>query len=445
MAEQSQQHASPGVVSSIALRVELFFGFWFGSSRFDKSARPDFDPADIAAYRAAKGHRLQHLKKNFRRRGAQVTAAQLGEPAAAQQHVAPEQHAAEQPAEPQQPAEPEQREVPADANGEQAPVAANDQPSPPVVEDYVAQWHPKFVFMQIFVCAVLWLIFVIRGDYLGEGPEHWSAGLDSFSPGSTDLSWAGPNCEDHRGQVYRWVSYQFTHLGFWHLFCNAFTLFFLGVPLEGYRGSVRIAVVFNVGIIAGALVYLVLESHRMMFGFSSGCFALLGMHYQALIVNWKETPFRYEILSVLLILTFSQVFVWATGRDFSKLDMSTFCNLGGLLAGFIFSPSIVRNFEVSKCERIFGVMLACVGIALLVFAVTWIGIHQAPINIFEAARGEEGYCWYRQAYNFSMNATHSLCVRCSDASCIDAWSLKADIYSVVLDECRAQGWFYDGR
>merc|ERR1719424_1148857 len=78
------------------------------------------------------------------------------------------------------------------------------------------QTMPLFVVAQCLVVFMGWTYTAFR-----DGTE--AGGLESLYPGWTDLALT-QDCEDYRPQVYRWLSYQFSHANFTHVFTNSFLL-----------------------------------------------------------------------------------------------------------------------------------------------------------------------------------------------------------------------------
>ena len=54
-----------------------------------------------------------------------------------------------------------------------------------------------------------------------------------------------------RSDVWRYLTYQFLHAGFPHIFGNLLMQLFLGIPLELVHGTVRVGMVYTVGVTVG--------------------------------------------------------------------------------------------------------------------------------------------------------------------------------------------------
>jgi membrane associated rhomboid family serine protease len=277
------------------------------------------------------------------------------------------------------------------------------------------------------------------------GRDPWLAGLDSIKRGSTDLRWAGPECEDYRGQVWRWITYQFTHVGVGHIFANCLLLVVFGTALEGHEGSVRMFLLWNAGVVAGALCWFVGGAHGCVVGSSAGVYSLVGVQFEDLIMNWRERHFHWCALFVLLAYALLDAVTWLWSMDLQKVDYSYSIAVGGGLAGLIIGSFMGRNYVMTRKDKLLISGLSLLGVALTLFALIWLGTHETPVSIWEAGAGEDGWCWVGQFYGRRINATSWQCVRCATKECIEEWTTRRNMAPVSVSACEAQGWYYDER
>merc|ERR1719210_44468 len=78
---------------------------------------------------------------------------------------------------------------------------------------------------------------------------------------------------------------------------NCLLALIFGISLEGFHGPIRMFIMFNSGVLGGACCYLVSDVHTRVVGMSGGCYALLGMHFGDLIINFHEESQADELLS----------------------------------------------------------------------------------------------------------------------------------------------------
>mmetsp|Transcript_97865 Transcript_97865/g.204058 ORF Transcript_97865/g.204058 Transcript_97865/m.204058 type:complete len:492 (-) Transcript_97865:56-1531(-) len=446
----------------IAYRLVMFCFFWLGARRFQPEGRRHFDPTDVEAFQKYPAGKWEFLLQNFHvrwsidhffdRKGRFGTikgqffccsCCCWEKPVAEVETKKTEVEIVKE------------EVVVTDKKGE---VKCLEEDVHVVVETrqperLVHQHFPIFVVAQCVLCIFFWLLWTVLGPsdeqkelYGEDAPELEIAGLDNFWPGQTQLLWSGPYCEDLRAEVWRWWTYQYTFWNGWHLLGNVFGLLFLGISLEGLLGTTRVFLAFNAGIIGSAIMYFIFEAHRVLVGMSGGVFALLGMHFQQLLMNWSETRHHWPVLFVLIALGCIEILALKTDQLFTHLDMAMSCNLGGLVAGFLVSADLIMDFKVAKFERWSMVVTSLLFAAVFGFCIFWlISNEDKPINVFEKGDLSEGYCWYRQSITYYANHTVQECVRCSTRSCIDLWMHLEGRSFIHLDDCRSKGWFYAGR
>jgi len=309
------------------------------------------------------------------------------------------------------------------------------------------QYLPAFTVLQSLVCLVLW-VFWRDGD-LG--------GLDAIYPLKTDLclQW---DCVDYRSEAWRWWTYQFTHVGVTHILGNCFMTLFFGINLEGVHGWWRMFIMFNVGVFGGSCCTFVADPHTRVVGMSGGCYALVGMHFGDVLLNFNEmkraaehfkqmpkdqqkdiaTIWRKMIISpaqkvaALLLLTTVDI---VQGYLTRGGGVSLSAHFGGFVAGFLICIVIGHNLVVQGHERCFWLAALLAGVCCITFCMIW-GMSWPPQDIFERVR----WCWGRQIANvtaFGDNQWH--CVRCPDDACIARWHVQRYIANVTDRTCQRNG------
>lgn len=283
-------------------------------------------------------------------------------------------------------------------------------------ESMIAEYKPIFVVSQISLCIVLWVAGALGATNGDVGQVFTSVGgLEFWFPGDTKL-FVHKDCTNHAWEVWRWITYQWTHGSFTHITMNSILTLMFGIPLEGFHGHLRIIFIFNVGVVGGALSHMVSKTHDGgLVGMSAGCYALMGMRMADLVLNWFQNRWRKVYLLVLILLIIFDILV----AQFAKPDDPTghSAHLGGYVAGLIMGVLFVRNLKVSNWERYFQAIALAIGLALTIFCVAWTA-QWAPRSI----RDTTPWCWARQMYDptiFGDKNWH--CIRCADQTCIDTW------------------------
>eukprot|EP00428_Durinskia_dybowskii_P023437 CAMPEP_0170237472 /NCGR_PEP_ID=MMETSP0116_2-20130129/18486_1 /TAXON_ID=400756 /ORGANISM="Durinskia baltica, Strain CSIRO CS-38" /LENGTH=637 /DNA_ID=CAMNT_0010488275 /DNA_START=1 /DNA_END=1915 /DNA_ORIENTATION=- len=280
-------------------------------------------------------------------------------------------------------------------------------------EQVVGQTPPVFVILQ---CAAAFLLWVF-----GQGREaDPMSGLESFAYGQTSLLLQKDCSEDFRYHAWRWLSYQFTHVGISHIGFNCLMVILMGIPLEGFNGTFVTFLMFNVGVFGGACCWMVSDVHTETVGMSGGCYSLIGMMLGDLVMNWADTKNARTVLMMILIIPAVDL----TQAYFASHDnVSNSAHFGGTIAGLIAGIILGRNIHVSAFERKLQVVTVVVGALLAAFCLFWALQDPVPMDIWEQVR----FCWHRQVVSLNLfNDTAPHCVRCDNQDCVQRWVTAID-------------------
>lgn len=266
---------------------------------------------------------------------------------------------------------------------------------------------PVFIIMQVTNALGLWYM---ANQTTGEE----RAGLDSFAVGLTDLR-TSTDCVDHRLEVWRLYTYQFTHLSFYHVLCTCLTSF-LGIPLERRHGCFRLFMLFNAGVLGGALSHSVTDIHRPFVGMEGGNCAIFGACFADLVLNWTTKSFRgCEIVAMVLMVAAAAVndyMVGSFGPQFGGM-------IAGLLAGFMFCRSEVL---ARRCIALLRCFAAIVSFFFFVCCLLWT-VQWPPRNMLET--DTDAFCWTALVSNVALYQDQNWhCAYCGDLSCIARWSTQ---------------------
>ncbi|CAE7037859.1 Rhbdl2 [Symbiodinium natans] len=281
-------------------------------------------------------------------------------------------------------------------------------------EFFVMQSFPIFTLIQ---SLVIFLSYVVLSSTSGKG----LAGLETFFPGRTDLALTNAAltlqteapCQDYRWQLWRPITYQYSHASFSHMIGNVLLLVLCGINLEGFHGSLRMMWMFEVGVLGGAGAVCVFDSHTRVVGMSGGAYALLGMQLGDVLLNWerKSAPYRLAFI-FLLVLVEVMLFLFNT-QD----EISYSAHLGGGVAGLLLVIVFGRNLTVKTYDlEVQVIRLAKVLLfGLAAFCICWSLIHWPPMSLLD----QVPWCWAREVSNemlFGDGEFH--CVRCDGPACI---------------------------
>ena len=149
-------------------------------------------------------------------------------------------------------------------------------------------------------------------------------------------------CIVEEGETYRIFTSMFLHFGIEHLINNMLVLFVLGSRLERVIGSLRFAVIYFLGGIAGNVVSLLYDLKQgetaVSAGASGAVFAVMGGMILVVLCNKG----RLEDLSMRQILVLA---VFSLYFGFTSSGVDNAAHLGGFLAGFILAVIVYHPWR----------------------------------------------------------------------------------------------------
>jgi membrane associated rhomboid family serine protease len=308
--------------------------------------------------------------------------------------------------------------------------------------------QPYFTIIWPTLVFLLWFFGAFAEMEKDENKlKSWStiqAGLDTISPGNTLLQ-VHSVCDDYRVSfwLYRCYLYQFTHTGFAHVLGNCVITWVLGIRLEKLHGTIKMALFFNIGVIGGACCYYVASAHDIVVGMSGGVYALQGMHWAYLFLNWSEK--RHPFLWALMLSCWigfdllNQYVLVEDGSNAAKVSGST--HLGGAAAGFLVATMSGENLVEKPWEKHRKWIAGALLFGLWCFCFFW-GWSWPPKTVFDTSP----WCWKQLVFNSShFGDANWHCVRCGNregSTCIETWQSQVWRNSVTLTDCldKYGGW-----
>uniref|UniRef100_A0A6S8DHI7 Peptidase S54 rhomboid domain-containing protein n=1 Tax=Aureoumbra lagunensis TaxID=44058 RepID=A0A6S8DHI7_9STRA len=263
------------------------------------------------------------------------------------------------------------------------------------IQDQPIAGFPYFIVLITLLQIIMyvgWTRFVNKGS-LG-GPSWLALNLTS--------SW--PDCRDYRRQVWRYIGYQFVHSNGAHITFNALVQLLVGTPLELVHGFYRIGLIYQLSVIIGAFMVVVVRPTDVVVGASGGVYALFGIHLGHTILNWNELTrgllnrwTRILILAIFIgIDTAIAIQDSGSGED-NRARTSYAAHVGGFIAGLFLSIWILHELVKhprEHCARLFAGLFIVVLTCLLI---AWNVVHDPPKSIFNRGRSTL-YCCYQALY-----------------------------------------------
>jgi membrane associated rhomboid family serine protease len=153
-------------------------------------------------------------------------------------------------------------------------------------------------------------------------------------------------------EIWRLITYQFLHGGFWHIFFNMINLFFFGSMLEGQWGSKRFLRFYLICGAAGGVCFILLSSMHLLYpgymigasGAILGVIAACAILYPHSIVYFWFFPMTMRVLAIIMIVI--AIFGIATANNAG----GQVAHLAGMATGaiYIFSQPAIEKLRLRR-------------------------------------------------------------------------------------------------
>lgn len=205
-------------------------------------------------------------------------------------------------------------------------------PLPPPSNRYLPiPIHPSFLtYILLVAIVIVWLITEMAG-------------------GSTDgrvLVRFGANYGPLilQGEIWRFFTSMFLHVGLRHLGSNVLGLFILGVQMERLYGPDRYLVIYILAGLFGSLASFAFRGPSPIpsAGASGAIFGIVGMDLAFFLLHRKTLGElgRQQIINALMIIGLNLVI------GFSVPGIDNMAHLGGLIAGFALGSGLAPRYQV---------------------------------------------------------------------------------------------------
>lgn len=152
----------------------------------------------------------------------------------------------------------------------------------------------------------------------------------------------------NRIQAWRYVSYWLLHGNIAQITCNLILMLVLGIPLELVHGSVRVGVLYFLGIVTGSMFALVLNIDSVLIGATSGVYSLVFAWLITTIVNADSIGLMrtlcrlFPVILIIVFDTFVEALVFTQESEWSTDILQKFgaCDLQVSYAGYVAGAAV---------------------------------------------------------------------------------------------------------
>merc|ERR1712188_254964 len=155
-----------------------------------------------------------------------------------------------------------------------------------------------------------------------------------------------------RGEIYRYLTYQFLHVDAKHLWINVVLLLLAGIPLELVHDGYILLAVQSAAVVLGAM-FQYWVANGFMVGASAGVYAVLFLHMSNLIINGESLSPKYIVTQLILNIPLLGLMLYDLISVFTNEGKTVAFpgHLAGIFTALTLGIAILRNFNVQKWEK----------------------------------------------------------------------------------------------
>ncbi len=236
-----------------------------------------------------------------------------------------------------------------------SPYPAETPPPAPIQQRFPLPLHKPFWTYALL--AAIGLMFLLEttlpmfidqvlpylpADYAGLQPVNFSGG----STNNYVLILLGANYRPFilDGQVWRFFTSMFLHIGVTHLFFNAYALFIFGVEMERVFGKARFLTIYILSGLLASFASFALGSAVLSAGASGAIFGGGGME-AAYFFKHKSIlgkAGKNRLINVGVIVAINLMF------GFSQQGIDNMAHIGGLVSGALLAYVMLPSYKITQ-------------------------------------------------------------------------------------------------
>ena len=181
-------------------------------------------------------------------------------------------------------------------------------------------------------------------------------------------------------QFYRWITHNFLHANFAHVFSNCFCILMFGTMLEYLIGTWRYILIYILSGLLGGLFSVLIKPGDRSVGASICCYGAIAAILGFDIINWNYITVIYGTQNKCLILMIPLLMILFTlpmtltigGTTFSLNNrVNFFGHLGGIIFGLLLSFFIIKPKDPSdSSSKVNKILFYCGIVSCAIFGLT---------------------------------------------------------------------------
>lgn len=221
---------------------------------------------------------------------------------------------------------------------------------------------PLFQFKSFSFIVIIINIVVYIASCIPHGLEENELGMYFLPPSYTTLDLlgdlSGRKIREKPYQSYRWITNNFLHMGFEHIFLNCLSILIIGTLLEYLIGTWKYMAIYFISGILGSLFSVLTSPNDSSVGASISICGLITALLGFYIINWNRLTVIFGIENKCLIVALPLVMSFmsmplafstysGSGVDHSQNRINYMGHLGGLIFGFFSSFIFIKPKDES--------------------------------------------------------------------------------------------------
>jgi len=259
------------------------------------------------------------------------------------------------------------------------------EPREQTIRSYLKEAIYPFLTLKSFSFAVIILNVVMYIVSLCiHGLDNYEKYYSFLPPSSTTLDLLG-NLYGYKMRVYpvqfyRWITHNFLHANFAHVFSNCFCILMFGTMLEYLIGTWRYVLIYLLSGLLGGLFSVLIKPGVSSVGASICCYGAIAAILGFDIINWNYITVIYGTQNKCLILMIPLLMILFTlpmtltigGTTFSLNNrVNFFGHLGGIIFGLLLSFCIIKPKDPSdSSSKINKILFYCGIVSCAIFGLT---------------------------------------------------------------------------
>jgi len=212
---------------------------------------------------------------------------------------------------------------------------------------------PFFHFKSFSFIVIVINVVIYIGSLIPYGLDDSYLDQDFLPPSSETLKYGylyGYKIRNSFSQSFRWISGNFLHSHFSHIFGNCFFILVIGTMVEYLIGTWKYMAIYILSGILGSLFSVLIEPHTKSVGASISICGLIAAYLAFIFINWNAIDRIFGVKNKCATIMFPLIMVFMSipfplVNGMANERINVYGHLGGFLLGFFLSFIFIKPKE----------------------------------------------------------------------------------------------------